>query len=297
MNGLQQFWKPLATLCQNLQHYLNHLTIANLYLSPKESKGLIAHFDTHDVFVLQIEGSKRWYLYPPTQPTPLLGSFQPIFSENTLGEPLQSVCLEAGDLLYIPRGYIHHAATEQSSSLHLTLGIYPAQWFDLIMSAVTLASIKDIRFRQALPIGFLDQTTSKFALKTQLYELIEQVLNTFQIEDAIALMEDRFLRQIPQVPDGHLAQINNLDQVDLNSTVTKRSGMRCRIIPQGLSVSIQFPGNTVKGTAYIEPALHYIANTEVFVVRDLPDVLTDEAKMTLVRRLIRGGLLTIVRER
>lgn len=254
------------------------------------------HFDTHDVFVLQIEGSKIWHLHKPTQPTPLLGSFQPVFSEDRLGEPLQSVCLEAGDLLYVPRGYIHHAATVQSSSLHVTLGIDPAQWFDLIVAALTTVSTKDVRFRKAMPVGFLYKTDIKLSLKTQLYELIEDLIKDFQFEDAIKLIEDRFVRQICQVPDGHFAQIDALGQVHLGSTVTKRSGMRCRIVPQFFSVSIQFPGNTVKGASYIEPALQYIASTEVFAVRALPDVLTDEAKITLTESLIRGGLLKIVNE-
>lgn len=293
INGLQQFWQPLATLCQTLQADLNHLIIANLYLSPKSSKGLKPHFDTHDVFVLQVEGSKQWHVHHPSQVTPLLGSFQPIFSEEHLGEPIESVRLEAGDLLYIPRGFVHHAETTETSSLHLTLGIYPAQWFDLIVTALTAVSMKDERFRKALPIGFLDQEDLKSSLKTQMYDLIEHLMNNFQIDEVMQMMEDRFIRQIPQIPDGQFAQIDALDQVHLNSTIVKRSGMRCRIIPKGFNVSIQFPGNTIKGLSYIEPALRFIADTETFVVQELPDVLTDEAKVTLVQRLIRGGLLKV----
>jgi hypothetical protein len=47
-------------------------------------------------------------------------------------------------------------------------------------------------------------------------------------------------------------------------------------------VGIRFAGNTVSGPRIIEQALFFIANTESFVVRDLPGPLTNDAK--LVRR-------------
>ena len=32
----------------------------NAYITPPENQGFAAHYDTHDVFVLQVSGSKRW---------------------------------------------------------------------------------------------------------------------------------------------------------------------------------------------------------------------------------------------
>jgi hypothetical protein len=59
-------------------------------------------------------------------------------------------------------------------------------------------------------------------------------------------------------------------------------------------VSIQFPGNEVTGPAWLEPAFRFIANTETFVVQALPDSLSNNSKLILVRRLIREGLLKVV---
>ena len=84
INGLNKFWHPLAVFCSDLQNFLHHTAVANMYLSPPNSKGLHPHYDTHDVFVLQVEGAKNWEVYAPIQATPLVNSFQPVIPEQQL---------------------------------------------------------------------------------------------------------------------------------------------------------------------------------------------------------------------
>ena len=84
--------------------------------------GLAPHFDDHDAFILQLEGSKEWRLYGFAAEQPLRGRHFDI-DASLLGEPSQTLCLEAGDLLYVPRGLVHQAHATDTSSLHLTLGV------------------------------------------------------------------------------------------------------------------------------------------------------------------------------
>ena len=37
---------------------------ANVYFTPPRAQGFKTHHDTHDVFILQLLGSKRWRTYP-----------------------------------------------------------------------------------------------------------------------------------------------------------------------------------------------------------------------------------------
>lgn len=297
INGLQQYWQPIAQVCLNVQYFLNHSVVANCYLSPPNSKGLMPHYDTHDVFVLQIEGSKQWYLHPTDSSintVPLLGSFQPVIPEARLGDPQLSIQLNPGDLLYVPRGCIHHAATLDDFSLHVTLGVYPAQWLDLMNSAITAVALRNSKLRKALPIGYLDNREAI----TILQETFQEILNTVAIDpqalgDGLEILRDRFIHQTTPLPDGHFHQLHQLEEVDLTATVIKRSGLHCRVIRTGLDgTSIQFPGNTITGKRHLESAFTFIANTNhAFKVGDLPDTLTDDGKVTLIKRLIRGGLL------
>src|ERR1043165_434116 len=96
---------------------------ANVYLTPREAQGFRPHWDNHDVFILQFEGSKHWSVYdrlspPPTKKQLFDGAWTPV-------EPSLSVTLCPGDVLYIPKGYVHEAHTTDHLSGHVTLGIMP----------------------------------------------------------------------------------------------------------------------------------------------------------------------------
>ncbi|OLP83380.1 Bifunctional lysine-specific demethylase and histidyl-hydroxylase NO66 [Symbiodinium microadriaticum] len=67
-----------------------------------------AHHDEVEVFMLQLEGAKRWRLHRcPKGPLPR--SYCWDYKEEELGPPLMELVLEAGDLLYLPRGTVHKA--------------------------------------------------------------------------------------------------------------------------------------------------------------------------------------------
>ena len=95
-------------------------------------KGFAPHWDDVDVFVLQLEGSKRWRVFaPPTEEQEL-----PRHSSKDFGGPAAlkragyeaaclDVVLERGDVLYLPRGFVHEAiSSAEEASLHLTLSTH-----------------------------------------------------------------------------------------------------------------------------------------------------------------------------
>ncbi len=63
--ALQRTWAPLRELCAALENEFSHAAHAYAYLTPGNSPGFTPHYDTHEVFVLQIAGMKRWCLYEP----------------------------------------------------------------------------------------------------------------------------------------------------------------------------------------------------------------------------------------
>jgi ribosomal protein L16 Arg81 hydroxylase len=293
LNHLEYYWKPVASLSSNLESFFNHKVDVAMFLTPKGSQGLAAHFDPYDLFVLQVEGCKKWRIYNCIEFLPIDKQLHPL-TPDKVSDVLYEICLNAGDMLYVPRGFVHEALTSESSSLHLTIAIDVFRWTDLIFSAVASVSKQDIRFRKALPVGFINRSELMTSLGDQLTELLKLLLDNAEIENAVDHIAGRCLEDMPPLPDGHFSQIDKLDQINMNTIVAKRKGMRCRVISTEDSASLQFHGNTVKMPASVDPVLRFIADTEEFLVRSIPDVLSDDSKVVLVRRLLREGLLTVI---
>ena len=62
-NSFQDRIESLRLLCTDISSELKLKTQANLYLTPAGSQGFVSHWDTHELFVLQVEGSKKWRIY------------------------------------------------------------------------------------------------------------------------------------------------------------------------------------------------------------------------------------------
>lgn len=124
----------VSKLATALQKELGEAIQANLYLSQADEQGFKAHYDPHDVFVLQLEGKKRWCIYENPERDVLFrqkhhATSQPreIFLETT-------IC--PGDALYVPRGWWHEATSVDGMSMHITVGILARTGIDFLSWAV-----------------------------------------------------------------------------------------------------------------------------------------------------------------
>jgi hypothetical protein len=258
VRALHKHWEPIAVLCRNLEQAFHHPVNADLYLVHKDSPGFRPHYHTYDDFVLQLEGAERWRTYDYTPQRALHPSNQPL-PEGDLPPPAHEVDLQPGDLLYIPRGCVHHALAPERSSLHLVLSIYAFTWADLFCSALASVSSQDTLFQEPLPVDFLTPGASREALQEQWAALLERFVNGSTAEAAVEHLARRFISGMQPLPDGHFLHLDDLSWLDLDTTVAKRPGMVCWVARAGDAVSIQFPGNEVWGPASIEGALRFIA--------------------------------------
>jgi bifunctional lysine-specific demethylase and histidyl-hydroxylase NO66 len=160
LQALHRVWPPVLEFCQKLAAELGHPVQANAYVTPPQNQGFSAHYDVHDVFVLQIDGEKQWRIHRPVLESPLRD--QPWNDRKSDVEaraqepPLMEAVLQPGDCLYLPRGSIHAATALGGVSTHLTLGIHVWTRFALAQQLVeqalrTLAD--DPVIRASLPLG------------------------------------------------------------------------------------------------------------------------------------------------
>ena len=146
-----------------LERHFNCAAGCNAYLTPPRSAGFAPHYDDVDAFVCQLEGRKRWRLYPPRDESEVLPRVSSLnFREDELGPPTLEVVLEAGDVLYMPRGCIHQAESLPGEhSLHVTLSTgHASTWADLLELAIPAALAQAVEelpaLRHSLPRHLLN---------------------------------------------------------------------------------------------------------------------------------------------
>ena len=284
-NGVQRRWPAIAGLCQRLEAELQCRIGANLYSTPAGAQGFAAHFDTHDVFVLQLEGAKTWRVFSPGHELPLADAETKV-DPRLLGPPLKFATLTAGDVLYIPRGFIHDAVTARTHSVHLTVGVHQARWVDLVKDLVDLAASRDVRFRRAVPLDEPVVTVRRTVL-----DLLSSLNTGNLIEQSFTRRQQAPITTGQPLPDGHFGTLNRVKRLTPADVLEHRPAMPCVVTRDGAAAAIRFPGNVVSGPAWLEPALRFVAAHQVFAVREMPDLLSSQGKCVLATRLIREGLL------
>ena len=130
MNGVGDYVQQIGWLSDSIERRLGHRAWVNAYLSFGRGSALKAHWDEHDVLVVQVHGNKRWRSYG----MPVAFPVSNYNAGKDLGtEILWEDVLEAGDVLYLPRGEVHEAAVEGPSSVHLTIGLQTPSGIDFLL--------------------------------------------------------------------------------------------------------------------------------------------------------------------
>lgn len=280
----------LESVCRGLELELSFPLQANVYLTPAGAQGAKAHYDTHDVFVLQVVGSKCWTVYDSPLVLPLSGQdFDSAI--HPCGAPTQEFELQAGDAAYIPRGLLHDARATESTSLHITLGVLRYTWTDLLLELVASLALKEPEFRKALPPGFARQGFDRTAARRTLETLLQKLCVLADGDAALDHFVEQLIADCPPSLRGQMAQIAALNQLTDESTVGVRPGVvsRLRVEPQG--ITIESYGRRINLPSNAGEAAVFALRRPKFAVRELPGDLDEAGRLTLVRRLIREGIL------
>jgi ribosomal protein L16 Arg81 hydroxylase len=198
----------VASVAGALQVWFGGPATCNLYCSWQAQQGFASHFDTTDVIVLQIVGSKKWRVYQGRfeQPVEAPGfettGYPQEFHEEKKGEILMTPELTPGDLLYLPRGQYHDALTSTEASLHLTFGVTQATGHDVLMQLAD-AFVDDPLFRKPFP-SFDDEAAHDAHVRA-LADRMREIIADPEASDALrGFQHDRaFLFCYPQydLPD------------------------------------------------------------------------------------------------
>ncbi len=282
LQGLHLHLPPVSAFCRQLEIELGQSVQANAYYTPRAAQGLPVHHDTHDVFVLQVAGEKRWLVYEPALELPLKD--QRYGRElGAPGETVHDLVLGPGDTLYLPRGWLHEALTSESDSLHLTIGVNLATWIDAFRAAID-ACADDVEFRRSVPLDGRMEA-----------DLLERLRERLAPEQVARRRRDRFVRTRRPIRHGQLGQLRSLADLSAETLVEQRPTVIADLDRNGERATLAFEGRTLEFPARVWEELAFAAAGDgPFCPADLPGELDGESRLVLVRRLVREGFLRVV---
>jgi ribosomal protein L16 Arg81 hydroxylase len=159
MRNLQRWHPPMAVMLKALQHETGCTGYASAFVTPAGEQGLEWHWDQYLGIVVQLAGTKRWEMWEPVVDSPTrdyqssVQRWNPAWLPNWQANgPDLSYDLTPGQVLILPRGWVHnpHSRESTEASVHLTVVLHERTplW---IAEHLTSSAIHDPAFRAALP--------------------------------------------------------------------------------------------------------------------------------------------------
>lgn len=262
-----------------------------IFLTPPGERGYGLHFDTYDVFVFQVMGTKRWTLHEPVVNSPTNTS-RSILSTND-SRARSTVELGTGDLLYVPRGMPHAVqATESGYSLHVSVGFRGTTVAEALSRLLEVAERERPLLRRTFwPTGSPADLTASLA---------DYLDVSASLEAAAAHLSALAWSKSRQSP-GRLA-VSLASPVEPGLTFRRRAGMPSIVLPTGGAglgtILMGFPGASTPDESLVSfpeearPVLEFVtAATGPFSLADVAGGLSMSAKAKLLVRMECLGLI------
>ena len=268
LEGIHRYSAPVRDLCRDLERELRSGTQVNVYITPPGAQGFATHVDSHDVFVVQVFGTKHWLVHDSSD----------VEGE---GDPLIERDLQVGDCLYIPKGFPHSATTGTSASAHLTIGILDTTSKELKRELVSMLKVEAgtsvDRDPAEVSRGLVNQ------MRAQLDAVDEDELERRVTRLFFASRHHSLRGQMKRVLDA--GAISDSDKV-----VTRAEWVR---FDTDDGIRLVLPDRELRFSARLGPALDMVLRDEPLRVADLTGHLDAEERCAMVARLIKEGLLEL----
>ncbi|MDT4915845.1 MAG: bifunctional lysine-specific demethylase and histidyl-hydroxylase [Pseudonocardiales bacterium] len=294
LQALHRSWPPLVEFGSALAAELGHPVQINAYITPAQSQGFAAHYDVHDVFVLQIAGRKQWTISEPVVTAPLDNQpwekHRAAVAARAAERPLIDTVLEPGDALYLPRGTIHSAVAQGETSIHLTVGVHPLSRYQLVRQLLDLAQ-DDPELRTSLPMGVdLGDPAVLAGELTATLAALHGRLDAIPAADVARRIATNLMQRTRPEPIGPLAQLAAADALTATTPLRLRSALRVRIETGGGEVRLVLLDRTISLPAAAADAVKTVLAGGTVRPEQLPG-LADEDRLVVARRLVGEGVL------
>ncbi len=275
----------IENFCKNLGKKIKSNVKAGIYITPPNAKASVPHYDMHDIFVIQVYGNKTWKLFNTAFENPIEGQLlrKTDMDRYNQVEPTKQLTVTKGDLIYIPRGFVHDAHTQASTSIHLTISLHPQIKLSLLKEIIEgSAGLANLREQ-------LEPEINKEKLKKELLDSVSQLIDNYFSENNYLEnyanrqeFKNRFLsvEKLDTLNEETTICGNKNDLVgifdNLNGQIELRTGIKSVLLPCAVKKTV---------TSFFD--------RDEFCLKELEDELNYEDKKTIANLLIKEGLLYI----
>lgn len=231
-------------LAKQVAQFAQAQTIVSGYLAFGSDSSYGNHWDTRDVFAVQLIGKKHWSLSAPNFDMPLY--MQQAKDMPHIPRPEKAdmeVVLEAGDVLYIPRGWWHNPMPMGCETFHLAIGTFPPNGYNymewLMKKVPEIASLRQsFRGWEADKGNIQDmaQQVAGLIASPESYESFMQAFLGDQRVDSPFMMECFGNPHSDGLPDDALLRLNAVDISTLEKGYVIANGTKINVDEEGIKV-------------------------------------------------------------
>ena len=283
----------LAKFCRSLENVFSSHVQTNIYLTPGSSQGFNTHFDDHDVFVIQLSGTKKWRLYQKPIDNPYRGeSFNT--KDYKAGELQKEFELKEGECVYIPRGLMHDAiSVGEKASLHITVGLIVKKWADLMLEALSEVAIRNPRFRRSLPPGFARPGYNNKSAKIYFDELINEFQKNSNFDKVFEVIKENFIRE--RTPNLRGSLIDTSSNLPKERLYIRRPNLQAKLKRDELETVIICGGGDLRFELKAYKVLQVILSGEPFSAASLGDS-EDGSTLDMIKKLTAFGIIEPIKK-
>ncbi len=250
-----------------------------------------AHHDDFDLIVVQIRGTKRWYISTDRSELPNVWRGIPE-GEETI-ERYATIDIAPGNLIYLPRG-TKHRVDATSDAIHVSIGFTPVTLREALIACVDKLSDIERPLRETVGERMARQSESgNFGnIPAHLRGAVAALAHYCGIDGFVAdALQQRASQAVGKMerlrappPSAPLTLSSRLRQNPL--CIHHLSGNQAKI-------DFAYPGGHHHLHRGSEEAVLFVARTQRFQVRDIPGAIGDEVRLALAERFLASGILEI----
>jgi ribosomal protein L16 Arg81 hydroxylase len=258
------------------------------FLTPASRRGLAPHYDPVDVFVVQLEGTKSWRVWPV--PAERRGDDAGNLDEARLGTPAIEATLQPGDVLYMPYNCAHVAAAGEQVSLHLSVTVEPRRWSRLLEQVLARLLNEDPAFRGNPWLRGEDTPAELSAMVARLGERLHDIDAAAELRRLIA---DGVASDGVQV-SHQLRDIAAADAIDADSVLARAESTTVQVIQRtDDKVRASIGGAVYSLPARVVDALDALGDGQLSA-RSLLTGASAELSTRTAQTLVRIGVLRVI---